>query len=125
MDETSSWIAACGLDCETCPIRLLPFDEEAAERVIGWYQEEGWLEEDEGVSEALERGMCCQGCHGDRDLHWSPDCWILLCCVDEKDLNNCSECEEFPCDRLVDWSQEREAYQKAFAHLQEMHAARS
>ena len=121
------WIAACGLDCEACSIRRLPFDEAAAKTCVDWYREMGWLKPTEGRDEALERGMTCNGCKGDRAVHWSVDddgtvsCWILSCCVDEKGLEFCSDCDEFPCDRLVDWSKENDGYVKAFERLTSMH----
>jgi hypothetical protein len=118
------WIAACGLDCEACEIRRLPLDEDAADTCIAWYREMGWLTENDGVREALERKMYCHGCKGDRSVHWSVDedgmCWILQCCVDEKQLGFCSDCDEFPCSRLVDWSTRDESYAKAFERLEAM-----
>ena len=95
------WIAACGLDCGTCDIRLAPTDSQAARRLVAWFQEMGWLEEQEGIAEAVERGMYCKGCRGDRSTHWSADCWILHCCVDERGLAFCHECARFPCERLT------------------------
>ena len=117
-------IVACGLDCGPCPIRRMLFDEEAAERVLAWFRSEDWLEEDEGLEEAVERSMYCRGCLGNSSVHWSADCWILECCVDEKGLQNCSECDEFPCSRLVEWSEQNGSYAKALERLREMHAAR-
>jgi hypothetical protein len=67
------WIAACGLDCGTCDIRLAPTDSQAARRLVAWFQEMGWLEEQEGIAEAVERGMYCKGCRGDRSTHWSAE----------------------------------------------------
>lgn len=113
-------IAACGLDCEPCAIRRFPFDEAAANNVVAWYRKMGWLKGDEGVAEAVARKMCCHGCRGDREVHWSADCWILACCVDGKGLKHCSECAAFPCDRLVERAKTDESYGKAFARLQEM-----
>jgi hypothetical protein len=110
-------MAACGLDCGSCSIRRFPFDEAAAEEAIGWYRKMGWLTDDEGVAEAIEKKMVCHGCHGDRQAHWSADCWILQCCVDERGLQYCSECAEFPCDRLERWSKSDEAYGQAFERL--------
>ena len=115
-------IAACGLDCGACSIRRLPFDESAAAEVLPWYREMGWLKENEGVSEAIKKKMICNGCHGDRKAHWSADCWILQCCVDAKGLQHCSECDAFPCTRLVEWSKTDESYGQAFARLRSMHA---
>ena len=113
-------IAACGLVCRDCSIRKAPFDSEAAEEVVAWYRSMDWLKEHEGLPEVLKRKMYCQGCHGDRSTHWSPDCWILDCCVDQKGLTYCSECEDFPCDQLVSWSQENDSYREAFNNLKSM-----
>ena len=53
----NEWIAACGLDCGSCEIRRLAFDEKAAEVCLAWYREMGWLTAEEGVEDALARGM--------------------------------------------------------------------
>jgi len=119
----TEWIAACGLNCETCEIRLAPFDSESAEAVLRWFKGQGWLNEDEGMPEVIERKMYCTGCRGSRDTHWSADCWILSCCVDQHGLSNCSQCVEFPCDRLVKWSQEDESHQEALDTLKSLKAA--
>jgi len=112
--------AVCGLDCGSCTIRKLPFDADAAAEVVAWFKKEGWLEENEGVAEAIERSMYCKGCHGDRSVHWSFDCWILMCCVDDRGLSHCSECDTFPCDRLVKWASENESYGEALQQLRKM-----
>jgi hypothetical protein len=52
--------------------------------------------------------------------HWSADCWILQCCVDKKGLEFCSDCDEFPCEKLVEWSKGCEGYGKALERLKEM-----
>ena len=94
-------LAACGLDCGPCPIRRIPLDADATEQMIGWFREMGWLEESEGVAEAIERGMYCRGCQGDRATHWSGNCEILLCCVDERDQQHCGQCAELmSCEKL-------------------------
>jgi hypothetical protein len=120
-----SLIAACGLDCGPCEIRRVPFDEAVGQGVVTWYREQGWLEKDEGLEQVLSRGMYCMGCHGQRSLHWSPDCWILQCCVDGKGLQHCSECDVFPCERLQEWAGEKEGYAQALQRLQRMQADRS
>lgn len=94
-------LAACGIDCGNCPIRLIPIDEEAAQGAINWFKEMGWLREDEGVAEAIERNMFCNGCQGDRSVHWSDNCQIMLCCVDEKHKQHCGQCPELlTCDKI-------------------------
>ncbi len=113
-------MAACGLNCESCSIRCYPFDERAAAEAIPWYRKMSWLTESEGVAEAVAKKLICQGCHGDRAAHWSADCWILACCVDQKGLGHCAECAEFPCARLAEWSKSDAAYGRAFARLVEL-----
>lgn len=116
-DARESSLAACGLDCGSCDIRRLPSDPEAADRVVVWYRSKGWLGEHEGVSEAIARSMYCNGCLGDRTVHWSADCWILKCCVDGKGLKSCSACESFPCTALTSWSKQNASYGQAFERL--------
>lgn len=113
-------ISVCGLDCSVCPLYNIPTNKKVAENMISWFKKEKWLKEDEGLKEVLEKGMYCKSCHGDRSIHWSPDCWILKCCVDDKKLNRCSECNDFPCDRLVDWSKKDKKYGQALERLKSM-----
>ncbi len=99
--EYPEMLAACGLDCGPCPIRLIPIDEEASKGVINWFIEMGWLKEDEGVAEAIEKKMYCTGCQGDRSTHWSGDCQIMLCCVDEEHKQHCGQCPQLmTCEKL-------------------------
>jgi hypothetical protein len=74
----------------------------------------------EGVDEIIGRGMYCQGCRGDRAVHWSADCPILVCCVDERGLQSCSACDAFPCARLTDRARENARYTAALQRLEEM-----
>jgi len=115
--EGQQLIAACGIDCTACPLRKADADAEAAGCLVGWFKGEGWLKEDEGVPELMQRGPYCRGCRGDRSVHWSPECWILQCCVDEKGLAFCYACEGFPCDRLVEWAAQNEKYTEALNRL--------
>ena len=119
-------IAVCGLDCTGCPLRRASLgDVEAAQMLVGWWQAEGWLKEDEGVDVVLARGPHCLGCRGDRSKHWSAECWILQCCVDEKGLASCHECDVFPCERLFEWVQnpppgQGDKYEEALDRLRSM-----
>ncbi len=118
-------IAVCGLDCTDCEIRNVPTDADAAECVAAWFRSMGWLKENEGVPEIIERRMYCKGCRGDRSLHWSADCEILQCCVDEKKLEFCYECDDFVCERLDTWARGRSDGAEALARLRSMKAGRT
>ena len=113
-------IAVCGLDCGPCDIRRAPNEPDAAQRIVAWFKEKGWLKENEGIAEVIERGMYCKGCRGDRSVHWSPDCWILKCCVDDKGHMFCYECSEFPCERLSERARENDHYGQALNRLKKM-----
>jgi len=113
-------IAVCGLDCGSCEIRRAPSEPDAAQRLVAWFKKEGWLKEDEGINEVIERRMYCMGCRGDRSLHWSSDCWILKCCVDDKGHEFCYECVSFPCERLSEWAKQNDDYNQALQRLKKM-----
>lgn len=121
-------IAPCGLNCAECDIYQIRHDAESAERVAKWFRGEGWIKPDEGPTEMIASGMYCDGCRGDRAFHWSVDddgivnCGLLKCCVDEKGLEYCSNCSDFPCKQLTDWGNANERYGAALARLQAMHA---
>ncbi|KQC11848.1 MAG: hypothetical protein APR63_12095 [Desulfuromonas sp. SDB] len=106
-------IACCGLDCAICDIRQCPENPELAKRIAQWFKE--------NIDEKAEPSWFhCSWCRGDRNNHWSADCWILQCCVDKKHLEYCSQCDEFPCEKLVAWSEENNKYQQAFQRLVDM-----
>jgi Protein of unknown function (DUF3795) len=113
-------IAACGLDCSACNLFLAKVDAPAAESLVGWFRQEGWLKVDEGAKEIMSRGPYCLGCHGDRSVQWSGDCWIRKCCVEEKHLRFCSECQELPCTRLIERAQGNPRYTAALDRLKAM-----
>jgi len=113
-------ISCCGLDCSECNLHNLLHDDEVAERTINWFKEKGWLKENEGLEVAIQKKMYCTGCQNDRTTHWSSNCEILKCCVDEKKLNNCSQCSLFPCEKLTIHANKDERYREALAKLTTM-----
>jgi hypothetical protein len=117
MEDQKRLIAVCGLDCTDCPLRLAHTDAEAAQQILDWFRDQGWVSRGETVSGIMQRGPYCSGCHGDHSVHWSADCWILQCCVDGKGLSYCYECDLFPCQRLSDWADQSPRYSEALDRL--------
>lgn len=118
---SENMIAVCGIDCTNCPLlKASRGDAQAAEHLAGWWRSEGWLKEDEGATEVLLRGPHCLGCRGDRATHWSANCWILKCCVDDKGLGSCHECGEFACEQLLEWAAQNDGYTEALNCLRRM-----
>ena len=70
--KTYPTIGACGLDCGLCP---------------RYYTA--------GTSR-------CPGCCGPDFFDKRPTCSVITCCVKQKGLETCGECEEFPCDKFKD-----------------------
>ncbi|MEE9517110.1 MAG: DUF3795 domain-containing protein [Candidatus Adiutricales bacterium] len=120
MAENKRLIAVCGVDCAQCPLLNADTDAGAARNLVPWFRKEGWLKEDEDVTEIMQRGPYCQGCRGDRSVHWSSDCWILECCADDKGLEFCYQCDVFPCDRLSEWAEQNTRYTAALNRLGRM-----
>jgi len=113
MKQENQMIAVCGLDCSGCDILQATNDPKIAQGIVDWFKRER-------NEEVKVKDVHCLGCRGDRTKHWSPDCWILQCCVDKKGLEFCYECEDFPCEKLVEWSKTNKGYGQALNRLKEM-----
>lgn len=113
MKKHEPLMAACGLNCEECEIRLASDNRELASRISDWFGRHG-------SPQVAPENVRCSGRKGDRAKHWSADCWILLCCVDKKGLEFCYECQDFPCSRLNEWAKGNKRYEKAVGRLKEM-----
>lgn len=109
-----SELGACGINCGNCDIRLASDDKEIAERLATGLSEKGI------IAYATPDMFRCDGCRGDRSMHWSADCGILACCVDDRGQENCSECRDFPCTQLLEWSTQNERYEKALNRLKSL-----
>jgi hypothetical protein len=113
-------ITVCGLDCSKCDIYFIDEDKEIAKRLLGWFKKEGWRPELTTVQEFMQEGKFCEGCRGNREKHWSANCEILICCVDEKGLNSCHKCTEFICDKLEEWGNKNEKYTQGIERLRNL-----
>ena len=113
MSGKNQMIAVCGLKCHKCDILEATEDPKMAQEIADWFKRE----RNEVVK--LE-DIHCSGCKGDRSKHWSAECWILQCCVDKKGLQFCHQCDEFPCDKLAEWSKGSNRYREALNRLEGM-----
>jgi hypothetical protein len=110
-------LGACGLDCTKCDQYKLPTDKAVQARMIPYYRQRGWLKEGEGLETAIEKRMYCKGC-GNPEVCWSPKCEIMKCCKQEKKLDDCSACTEFPCERITEHGKLNKRYQEAVEYLE-------
>lgn len=110
-------LSACGIDCSKCDIFLASTNVEVAKKIAGWFKEYRKVNID-------YNDIHCAGCKCHIEDHWSPDCWILQCCVVGKQIEDCSECGSFPCLKLKEWSYMNDGYLKAFNTLEEQRSER-
>ncbi|MBC8233593.1 DUF3795 domain-containing protein [bacterium] len=109
-------IGYCGLDCiNQCTIIHAPYNEKIANDLAIHFRKMGH-------KDAEPNWFSCKGCRGDRNQHWSASCWIMQCCADQKNLEYCSECNDFPCAPLQEWSTKDSRYSVALQRLKDMAA---
>jgi len=107
--ESGLSMAPCGINCKECGIYRATNDPEEAKRIADWFVANG--------TEVQPEQVRCLGCPGDREQHWSGNCEILACCIDEKGLELCHQCDDFVCDRLEDFAGKSDRYQEAVERL--------
>jgi len=103
-------IGACGLDCDECDIMAATDNQMIASQLADWFKKVSNLYVD-------SRDVHCKGCRSDIEDRWKKDCKIRQCCIEEKKLDFCNECREFPCELLVDWSKKDKKNIEALAWL--------
>lgn len=95
-------IAYCGLDCTECDAYIATKNEdEELKRTTAkrWSKEYG--------SDIRPEDVNCVGCmevKGAHIIHWDR-CDILKCCK-ERDIENCGQCSEFPCEKINSYFEE-------------------
>jgi hypothetical protein len=109
-------MAACGLNCNKCNLCNAEHDLKAAESLVAWFKSRGWIEQNENAEAVMKKAPFCRGCWDKTDVRWSPDCDLLLCC-EEKKLNHCGECAEFPCEKYKEWAKDLDHHKKAMEYL--------
>ncbi len=112
MKKETNLISVCGLNCGECEIYLAPDNHEIAKRLVTHFY---GMWDDVKTSD-----FSCSTCRGDRSECWTEECWIRECCIENKKLDFCFECIEFPCNKLIEWSKESEKYANALETLKKM-----
>ena len=121
-------LAACGVDCAECGSYkvTIEHDIKAAESLVDWYKGQGWIGENEGAEAVMKKNPLCKGCWNiTDDCFWKCGCGNIdfrICC-EEKKINHCGECADFPCNKYIDWIGELEHHKKAMEYLMSIHNA--
>lgn len=103
--QDTTLVGACGLFCGTCLIYTATILD-IKNLKLQLAKEIFIAENPEGNISKIK----CFGCHGNKDLHWSPRCKILRCTT-EKNILTCAECSEFACEKLVSFYKHYEEFE--------------
>jgi len=112
IDENSKLIAICGLNCGEYNIYLAPSNPVIAKKLVKRF--------DGMWDDVKDTDFHCSTCRGKLADYWTEQCWIRDCCVDNKKLEFCYECKEFPCIKLIIWTKKSERYANALQNLKDM-----
>ena len=92
-DAERALITPCGLDCGSCPLYMARTDETLRKKIA----------ERQGIP--VEKVLVCAGCRPLQGLipvlGLEAVCDIYACAVDDKKVEFCYECEDFPCLKLA------------------------
>ena len=92
-DEERKLISPCGLDCGSCVLYRARTDETLRQRIA------------EGQGIQAEKVLLCEGCRPSRGVilvaGGGPACDTYACAVDDKKVEFCYECDDFPCLKLA------------------------
>ncbi len=91
LSRTAPILSVCGDDCAVCPRYLARTDEELHQTAVFWHKA-GWR--DHIVTNEEIR---CGGC-GTR----GACAFMLMPCLKEKGLNQCTDCPQHPCGKITD-----------------------
>lgn len=94
-------LAACGNDCGACPRFTAKTEEELLAVAQAWHQA-GWRDRVVSAGE-----IACAGCSAA-----CPCRYGIIGCVTERNLSNCAECEDYPCENILN------AFERAETHWQ-------
>lgn len=111
--------APCGIDCAECASYKVTAsgDLNAAGLLVDWYRSRGWIGADEGAEAVADKAPLCRGCmNANADSFFKCGCRMLVCCKDKR-IENCGECERFPCDDYKDFARGNEVHKRAMDYL--------
>ena len=103
-EDSGEWnISVCGLNCARCDIRQAGLgDERLMNEMVEWFKEKS-----DTIIEPEQ--ITCDGCRGLPESHWSPDCKMMKC-AKERGHVYCFECDDFPCEKLEEFSRDGVAH---------------
>ena len=120
-------MAACGVDCNECGQYKITSEHnlEEAEGLVDWFRSMGWIGENEGAEAVMKKASLCKGCWDIADdCFWKcigGNCGLRACC-EERQIDHCGECGDFPCGRYKEFADGNDWHQKAMERLLSLRA---
>ncbi|WP_082128469.1 DUF3795 domain-containing protein [Kosmotoga pacifica] len=104
--------AYCGIDCFRCSVYIATInnDEKLREETAAKWRKEFHLEVE-------SEDLVCRGCKSGRAWKMCIDCPFVKCCK-ERRLNNCGECDSYPCSRISEFLKD---FSDEMAFLDQVH----
>ena len=121
-------LAPCGIDCNECASYKVTMEQDlnAAEFLVEWYKNMGWIGKDESAEAVLKKNPLCKGCWNTakEDCFFKCPCGSrdFRVCVTEKQINHCGECSDFPCEHYREFATGNKSHKKAMEHLTSLRA---
>lgn len=106
MEKSEKWsIAVCGLNCAKCDIYMAyNGNEKLRDEIVEWFKKQR--------KETIKpEQIKCEGCMGPLDVHWSPECKMVLC-AKRRELQHCFQCRDFPCTHVNEFSSDGIAHHR-------------
>jgi hypothetical protein len=94
-------VAVCGTYCGACPLYInnQPGDKQKRNEMFERYA-------GRPMNTNLEN-LVCDGCLSDGHIAFHcKNCKMRLCAKDKPDVTRCSDCRDFPCSRMTDFSKD-------------------
>ncbi len=95
-------LAACGNDCGSCP-RYLPKTDDELRRTAELWEKIGYRDHI-----VTNEEISCNGC--------TPENWCrykIVCCAAERKIDNCGECPDYPCVKILSCFKATDAFAPA------------
>ena len=110
--------AVCGIDCNECGHYKIGHDLKAAEYLVEYFRSGGWIGENDGAEEILQKVPLCRGCWDKTNIRTydCANCFLRACC-EERQLNHCGECDDFPCGKYIEFVGDFDHHKRAMEYL--------
>ena len=80
----SSDVSPCGLNCHECNLQNAGHDWGAAESLVGWFRQRGWIQPHEDADEIMKKAPFCTGCRSSEGPHFCGSCAMKNCCMGQR-----------------------------------------